>query len=92
MSDSGKVEVRSKIDNILIKLLNVGHEEIKGESFIMSDLGADSLDIVEIGMEIEKEFNIVVPDEVMEHINSVSDLETAILVILAEEPPVPDTD
>lgn len=92
MSDSGKAEVRSKIDSILIKLLNVGPEEIKDESLIMSDLGADSLDIVEIGMEIEKEFNIVVADEVLEQINTVSDLETAIIVILAEEPPVPYTD
>ncbi|MBE6544075.1 MAG: acyl carrier protein [Ruminococcaceae bacterium] len=52
-----------KIVEILSKQLQIDKSKIKEESGIMENLGADSLDVVEISMALEQEFNVSVPDE-----------------------------
>ena len=49
-------------------------EEIKDDSTLENDLGCDSLDIVEIVMELEREFNIQIPDEEVEDLETVTHL------------------
>jgi acyl carrier protein len=63
----------AKIKDIIEKELGVEREKLtEGASFI-EDLGADSLDIVELVMEFEKEFNIDIPDEDAEKLRTVGD-------------------
>ncbi|MBX4259069.1 acyl carrier protein [Clostridium estertheticum] len=54
--------------------LNMDEEEIKIESSFMNDLGADSLDIVELIMELEEKYDIEIPDEDVEKIVTVGDI------------------
>jgi len=69
-----KEEIRSKVFNIVEETLCVGIEEIKEDSIIANDLGADSLDAVEIIMNCEREFNICIPDNEAEKVSTVGDL------------------
>lgn len=62
-----------KIQNIIADVLNIETEEITLESAFIDDLGADSLDIVEIVMAIEEEFDIKIPDDAGENITTVGD-------------------
>lgn len=62
------------IKNIIVENLGVSPEEVKLESLLSDDLGADSLDAVEISMAIEEEFGIDIPDEVLEKFKKVSDI------------------
>lgn len=66
--------VLSRIQEILADHLNLTAEEIKMESNITSDLGADSLDLVEMIMDFEEEFNVSIPDAEVEKIKTVGDL------------------
>lgn len=73
------MNIESKIKNILQEQLNVDADYIKNESTLVEDLGADSLDIVEIIMTLEETFDIEISDEdIKEHhidtVNSVIDL------------------
>jgi len=70
--------IRVRLDKILIDKLGVEQDEIHDQASIMNELGADSLDIVELGMEVEREFNILIPDEELEKIHTVAELEQAI--------------
>ena len=63
-----------KIKNIIVENLGVSPEEVKLDSLLSDDLGADSLDAVEIAMAIEEEFGIDIPDEVLEKFKKVSDI------------------
>lgn len=63
-----------KVTGILSKQLNVAAETIKPETNIATDLGADSLDLVEILMTLEDEFNVSIPDEDVPTIKTVKDL------------------
>ena len=63
----------SKIKDIIEKELGVEREKLTPEASFIEDLGADSLDIVELVMEFEKEFNIDIPDEDAEKILTVQD-------------------
>ena len=62
-----------KLKEIIIDVLNVGEEEIKMETTFVDDLGADSLDIFQIIMGIEEEFEIEIPNEEAEKIVTVGD-------------------
>ena len=62
------------IKNIIVENLGVSPEEVKLESLLSDDLGADSLDAVEISMAIEEEYGIDIPDEVLEKFKKVSDI------------------
>ena len=63
-----------KVKEILSKQLNVDVSKISGETNIGTDLGADSLDLVEILMSLEDEFSVSIPDEMIPEIKTVNDL------------------
>ena len=64
-----------KVKEILAEQLDIENEaSITMDSLLIEDLGADSLDSIDIVMSIEDEFKIEVPDEVIENINSVADI------------------
>ncbi|MBL7836348.1 MAG: acyl carrier protein [Chitinophagaceae bacterium] len=66
-------EVAEKVKSIIVDKLGVEESEVTPEASFTNDLGADSLDTVELIMEFEKEFNIAIPDEQAEKIVSVGD-------------------
>ena len=65
--------IEAKVKSIIADQLGVSEDEIKMESSFIEDLGADSLDIVELVMAMEEEFEIEIPDEEAETIKSVGD-------------------
>ena len=69
-------EIAKKVTNIIVDKLGVEENEVTGEASFANDLGADSLDTVELIMEFEKEFNISIPDEHAEKIVTVGDAVT----------------
>ena len=72
-------EISQKVKSIIIDKLGVEESEVTNEASFTNDLGADSLDTVELIMEFEKEFNISIPDDQAEQIatvgNAISYLE-----------------
>jgi len=67
------MSVEEKVKDIISEQLGVKKEEIKPESSFIDDLGADSLDTVEVVMALEEEFGIEIPDEDAEKITTVGD-------------------
>ena len=63
-----------KVQSIIVEQLSVSPDEIKLESSLIDDLGADSLDIVELIMAFSDEFGVDIPDEDAEKINTVGDV------------------
>ena len=66
-------DVKSKVVSIIVDKLGVEESEVLNEASFTNDLGADSLDTVELIMEFEKEFNIAIPDDQAENIQTVGD-------------------
>ena len=66
-------EIAEKISQIIIDKLGVDASEVTPEASFTNDLGADSLDIVELSMEFEKAFDVSIPDEDAESIQTVGD-------------------
>jgi len=66
-------DIASKVKEIIVEKLGVEESEVTTEASFTNDLGADSLDTVELIMEFEKEFNISIPDEQAETIATVGD-------------------
>lgn len=66
-------EIESKVRSIIVDKLGVEETEVTIEASFTQDLGADSLDTVELIMEFEKEFNIAIPDEQAEKIQTVGE-------------------
>ena len=66
-------EIIDKVQAIIAEKLSVDAAEITPEKSFTNDLGADSLDTVELIMEFEKEFGIQIPDEAAEQISTVGD-------------------
>ncbi len=66
-------DISSKVKAIIVDKLNVDEKEVVPTASFTNDLGADSLDTVELIMEFEKEFNIAIPDEQAEKISTVGD-------------------
>ena len=66
-------EIESKVKAIIVDKLGVDEAEVKPEASFTNDLGADSLDTVELIMEFEKEFDINISDEKAEKIATVGD-------------------
>ena len=62
-----------KVKGIVVEQLGVDEKEVKLEAAYIDDLGADSLDIVELIMAFEEEFNVEIPDDVAEKIKTVKD-------------------
>ena len=66
-------EIESKVKAIIVDKLGVDEADVKPEASFTNDLGADSLDTVELIMEFEKAFDIQIPDEDAEKIATVGD-------------------
>ena len=66
-------EVAQRVKSIIVDKLGVEESEVTETASFTNDLGADSLDTVELIMEFEKEFNISIPDDQAEKISSVGD-------------------
>lgn len=66
-------DIAAKVKEIIVEKLGVEESEVTLEASFTDDLGADSLDTVELIMEFEKEFNISIPDEQAESITTVGE-------------------
>ena len=66
-------DIAARVKEIIVDKLGVDESELTPESSFTNDLGADSLDTVELIMEFEKEFNIGIPDDQAETIGTVGD-------------------
>ena len=66
-------EILNKIKEIVVNKLDVDANKVTADAKFIDDLGADSLDTVELIMEFEKEFNVSIPDEDAEKISTVGD-------------------
>ena len=66
-------DIATRVKKIIVDKLGVDEAEVTNEASFTNDLGADSLDTVELIMEFEKEFNIAIPDDQAEKIATVGD-------------------
>jgi len=66
-------DISTKVKAIIVDKLGVDEKEVTENASFTNDLGADSLDTVELIMEFEKEFNIAIPDDQAEKINTVGE-------------------
>jgi acyl carrier protein len=66
-------DIKSRVVSIIVDKLGVEESEVTTAASFTNDLGADSLDTVELIMEFEKEFNIAIPDDQAEKIQTVGD-------------------
>jgi len=69
--DFNKMSVEERVAKIVVEQLGVKEEEVKPEASFVDDLGADSLDTVELVMALEEEFGTEIPDEEAEKITTV---------------------
>jgi len=67
------LSILEKVKAIIVEQLGVEESEVTTEASFIEDLGADSLDIVELVMALEEEFDLVIPDEDAEKIRTVGD-------------------
>ena len=65
--------VEERVKEIIVEQLGVEEDEVNPNAKFIEDLGADSLDIVELVMAMEEEFEVEIPDEEAEHIKTVQD-------------------
>lgn len=68
------MDVFERVRDIVVEELGVEPEEVTNEASFLDDLGADSLDIVELIMAFEEEFDLEIPDEEAENISTVQDV------------------
>ena len=66
--------VFDKVKEIIVDQLDVDDNDVKMESSITDDLGADSLDVVDLVMSLEEEFDIEIPDDQVENVKTVGDI------------------
>lgn len=66
--------ILEKVTEILVDQLDIDEDKVDADASITDDLGADSLDVVDLIMSLEEEFNIEIPDEEVENIKTVGDI------------------
>ncbi len=76
MMEVTNMALSPKIKDIIVEQLGVDPEKVKIEASFIDDLGADSLDIVELVMAMEEEFDIEIPDEDAEKLRTVGDVSS----------------
>ncbi|MEX1310245.1 MAG: acyl carrier protein [Candidatus Sulfomarinibacteraceae bacterium] len=67
------MSIEAKVKEIIVQQLGVDAEKVNPEASFVDDLGADSLDVVELVMAFEEEFDVEIPDEAAEKISKVKD-------------------
>ena len=67
-------EIQNRVKKIIVDQLGVDEDKVKMDSSFVDDLGADSLDVVELVMALEEEFNIEIPDADAEKTKTVNDV------------------
>mgnify|MGYP000445210906 CR=1 FL=1 len=75
-------EVEEKVKSIIVEQLGIEESEVELESSFIDDLGADSLDTVELVMAFEEEFDLEIPDEEAEKITMVKDAVDHIMIAI----------
>ena len=80
-------EIASRVKAIIVDKLGVEESEVTTEASFTNDLGADSLDTVELIMEFEKEFGISIPDDQAEKIGTVGDAVSYICLLYTSPSP-----
>jgi len=75
MDQKGRIcmDIEAKVKEIIVEQLGVDAEKVSLEASFVDDLGADSLDVVELVMAFEEEFEVEIPDEAAEKIGAVKD-------------------
>ena len=63
-----------RVQKIMCEQLEIDSHLVTEDASISGDLGADSLDLVDLSMSIEEEFNLEVPDDVLDHVRTVGDI------------------
>lgn len=63
-----------RVQKIICEQLEIDRHLVTEDASISGDLGADSLDLVDLAMSIEEEFNLEVPDEALDHVRTVGDI------------------
>ena len=66
-------DIYEKVKGVIVDQLNVEEDDVTEDATFIDDLGADSLDIVELVMALEEEFGVTIPDEEAENIKTVGD-------------------
>lgn len=66
--------ILEKVTEILVDQLDIDEDKVDADASITDDLGADSLDVVDLIMSLEEEFNIEIPDDEVENIKTVGDI------------------
>ena len=70
------MNIESRIKAVIVEQLSVKEEQVVPDADFVDDLGADSLDTVELVMALEEEFELEIPDEEAEHLRKVKDVAT----------------
>ena len=78
-------EIAKRVKDVIVDKLGVEASEVNAEASFANDLGADSLDTVEMIMELDKEFGISIPDDKAENITTVGDAIEYIEKAVAEK-------
>jgi len=73
MTNKNDASIEARVKSIIVDKLGVDEKEVTPQASFTNDLGADSLDTVELIMDFEKEFNIAIPDVQAEKINTVGE-------------------
>lgn len=71
--EDGRMSLENEVADLIVEQLGVDREQIMPKASFIDDLGADSLDIVELVMAIEEKFDIEIPDEDAEKIQTIAD-------------------
>jgi acyl carrier protein len=74
IAGGGEMELEQRISEIVMDQLGVSRDDIESESSFIDDLGADSLDIVELVMAMEEEFGIEIPEDDSEKLQTFGDV------------------
>ena len=77
--------VFDKIRDIIVDQLDASADDVTAEASIIDDLGADSLDVVDLISSVEDEFDVAIPDEEVENIKTVGDIVSYIESATSEE-------
>jgi acyl carrier protein len=78
-----QAELMERVSKVLCNELGIEEKQIQIESHLMNDLGADSLQSLEVIMSLEEEFDIIIPDEALDKIEKVSDIQKIVGDIIA---------